>query len=84
MRQTNFVSEYREAITKALLAIEKLQSLQREANLMSWPENLADEAFVGENEVITKEQLGAAMAAGLSVLSEIDDKEFTALYSIRV
>ena len=84
-RQSDFVTQYRTAITEALTQIAALQTLSNEALFRGWPQGLiAEKALEGANADITLEDLTAAMSAASSILADIDVSEFAALYKVRV
>ena len=84
-RQSDFVSEYRQQITNALLSISQLRTLHTEAALMQYPGSMnAEEVFIGANSDVELEKLAAAMSAASSLLADISPEELAALYKVRV
>ena len=84
-RQSDFVTQYRGQITKALEAIGALLALKQEADLVGWPAALEEEkALVGANGDIDLTMFAEAMTAAASILADISNEEMAALYKVRV
>lgn len=84
-RQSDFVTQYRQAVTQALKAIADLRSLTQEAEAMDYPSQLNPElAFAGANSDIDTDKMASAMLAVDGILSAITRPMSAAIYSIRV
>lgn len=84
-RQSDFVTQYRQYITDALVAIGALQSLKQEADLVGWPDGMdAEKAFSGANADTDLTKFSAAMTSAASILADISPEELAALYLVRV
>lgn len=84
MRQSDFVTEYRQTATAAIKALQSLQALHREAAIMEYPSDLGEGAFQGENAVIDATKMQAAMAGAEGLLSLLTPEFLRAFYAIRV
>ncbi len=84
MRESDFVSEYRQQATAAIKALQNLQALHREAAIMAYPDDLSEAAFAGENSVITAEKLTVAMTATNGLLTLLTPEFLRAFYTIRL
>lgn len=84
MRQSDFVIEYRQTATQAIKALQALQALHREADIMNYPDELGEDAFQGENTVIDVVKLQTAMTGTEGLLSLLTPVFLRAFYAIRV
>lgn len=84
-RQSDFVTQYRQAVTAALKAIADLRALSQEAEAMDYPDNLdAELAFAGANGDIDTAKIVAAMTAVDGILAAINKQVSAAIFAIRV
>lgn len=84
MRESDFVTEYRQQATLAIKALQQLQALHREALIMGYPAELGEAAFGGENAAIGVEKLEAAMAVTNGLLTLLTPEFLRAFYTIRL
>lgn len=61
MRQSDFVTEARQAARRLWEAHQKLEALQHEWNALDYGNTLEPDAFIGENEGLTPTAIGAVV-----------------------
>lgn len=81
--QINFISRFRQDITDAIDLLNNLYAMSREAEAMDYPDTLADEAFVGTHEGLTKTDIASAYAVVTVVLATLGPEARAMIYKVK-
>ena len=84
-KKSNFISRSRQAVVTTLANIEELREMRREATVLNYGQDLADEDFIGDNDHMTKADLIAAFMAIDAIVQLLEangNEHYASLYKL--